>query len=209
VDNQEENQIEPSGPGVDESVGQAEEPMASAEPDMPEAAGERRGFIKFFCAFIGTLISVVPFGAGIWAYLDPLAKREGGAGDGFIKVTTLDAIPTDGSPAKFAVVADKVDAWNRFTNVSIGAVYLRLVDGVPKALHTICPHLGCFVDYRQGKNDFFCPCHDSNFALDGTLKKGVSPRGMDSLEVELRNGSEVWVKFQRFKANASEKIAIG
>jgi len=51
--------------------------MASAEPDTPEAAGERRGFIKFFCAFIGTLISVVPFGAGIWAYLDPLAKREG------------------------------------------------------------------------------------------------------------------------------------
>ena len=80
--------------------------MASAEPDTPEAAGERRGFIKFFCAFIGTLISVVPFGAGIWAYLDPLAKREGGGGDGFIKVTTLDAIPTDGSPAKFAVVAD-------------------------------------------------------------------------------------------------------
>jgi len=27
--------------------------------------------------------------------------------------------------------------------------------------------------------------------------------------VKLRNGSEVWVKFQRFKANASEKIAIG
>ena len=77
-------------------------------------------------------------------------------------------------------MADKVDAWNRFTNVSIGAVYLRLVDGVPKALHTICPHLGCFVDYRQGKNDFFCPCHNSNFKLDGIA---TAPRGMPQIEV--------------------------
>ena len=96
-------------------------------------------------------------------------------GGGFIKVTTLDAIPADGTPAKFAVVADKVDAWNRFTNVSIGAVYLRLVDGVPKALHTICPHLGCFIDYRPGNNDFFCPCHNSNFKLDGVLCRGREP----------------------------------
>ena len=28
------------------------------------------------------------------------------------------------------------------------------------------------------------------------------------LEVELRNGSEVWVKFQRFKANTKEPIVI-
>jgi|TARA_B110000444_G_scaffold256425_1_gene292750 menaquinol-cytochrome c reductase iron-sulfur subunit len=207
VDNQEENQVEPSGPGVDESVDQAEEPMASAEPDTPEAVGERRGFIKFFCAFIGTLISLVPFGAGIWAYLHPLAKREGGGG--FIKVTTLDAIPTDGTPAKFAVVADKVDAWNRFTNVSIGAVYLRLVDGVPKALHTICPHLGCFIDYRPGNNDFFCPCHNSNFKLDGVLVAGgVSPRAMDPLQIDVRNKTEVWVKFQNFQPGHSHAVPI-
>ena len=71
MDNHEENQLEPSGSGFDESVGQVEEPMASAETDLPEAFEERRGFIKFFCAFIGTLISLMPFGAGIWAYLHP------------------------------------------------------------------------------------------------------------------------------------------
>ncbi len=112
------------------------------------------------------------------------------------------------SPAKFAVVADKVDAWNRFTNVSIGAVYLRLVDGVPKALHTICPHLGCFVDYRQGKNDFFCPCHNSNFKLDGSLAEGVSPRAMDVLKIDVRNEHEVWVKFQNFQPGHSHKVPV-
>ena len=188
MEDQEENKIESPEPDVGESVGPAE---------------ERRGFIKFLCVFIGTLISVVPFGAGVWSYLNPLAKREGRGGDGFIKVTTLAAIPADGSPAKFSVVADKVDAWNRFTNVSIGAVYLRLVDGVPRALHTTCPHLGCFVDYRPGKKDFLCPCHNSNFKLDGSLAKGVSPRAMDVLQIEVRNKTEVWVKFQNFQPGHS------
>jgi menaquinol-cytochrome c reductase iron-sulfur subunit len=209
VENQEENQVESSGAGVGDSVGQAEEPVTSPEPETSESSGERRGFIKFLCAFIGTLISVVPFGAGMWSYLNPLAKRDSGDGDdGFIKVTTIDAIPADGTPAKFAVVADKVDAWNRFTDVSIGAVYLRLVDGVPKALHTICPHLGCFVDYRQGKNDFFCPCHNSNFKLDGSLAEGVSPRAMDALQIEVRNKTEVWVKFQNFQPGHSHAVSI-
>jgi hypothetical protein len=31
---------------------------------------------------------------------------------------------------------------------------------------------------------------------------------MDTLDVELRNTTEVWVKFQRFKANSKNKIAI-
>jgi len=122
VENQEENQVELSESATADTQGD----------EIGEPVQERRGFIKFLCAFIGTLISVMPFGAGVWAYLDPLAKREDDDGDGFIKVTTLDAIPADGSPAKFSVVADKVDAWNRFTNVSIGAVYLRLVDGCPR-----------------------------------------------------------------------------
>ena len=72
----------------------------------------------------------------------------------------------------------------------------------------MCPHLGCFVDYRKNEQDFFCPCHDSQFSLDGELAKGVSPRGMDTLEVDIRNGSEVWVKFRRFKSNTKEKSAL-
>ena len=76
------------------------------------------------------------------------------------------------------------------------------------AFNTVCPHLGCFVDYRTDERDFFCPCHDSNFDLKGDMKKGVSPRGMDTLQVEIREESEIWVKFQHFKANTKDKVAI-
>ncbi|MDP6794091.1 MAG: Rieske (2Fe-2S) protein [Verrucomicrobiota bacterium] len=194
-----DTQQEESG-GPDDAVKQNEN---------EEPVQERRGFIKFLCVLLGSLISLVPFGAGLRSYFDPLARRnKGGGGDGFVRVTSLDAIPADGTPAKFAVVADKVDAWNRFQNVSVGAVYLRLVNGEPEALHTVCPHLGCFVDYRPGNGDFFCPCHNSNFNLNGVRVKGVSPRAMDVLKIEVRNETEVWVKFQNFQPGHSHPVPV-
>ncbi len=170
--------------------------------------GERRGFVKFLCVLIGGIVSAVPFGAGIWAYLNPLTREKEGGGDGFVKITSLDAIPADGTPAKFSVIADKEDAWNKFKNISVGAIYLRKEAGKVKALHTVCPHLGCFIDYRSSKNDFFCPCHNSNFKLDGSIVSGVSPRPMDPLKIEIRNKVEVWVKFQNFQPGHDHPIPL-
>ena len=157
--NQPDSPAVPEQPAADGSLGQAEPqpapeapagelaPVACRIPEVeapiePEPVEERRGFIKFLCVAIGGLVSALPFGAGIWAYLNPLTREKSSSGDGFIRVTTLDAIPANGIPAKFSVIADKEDAWNKFKGISIGAVYLRKVDGKVKALHTVCPHLG-------------------------------------------------------------------
>ena len=47
------------------------------------------------------------------------------------------------------------------------------------------------------------------FDLDGrrTNEKSMSPRDMDTLEVEIRNQNEVWVKFQHFQKGIPAKIA--
>ena len=186
------------------------------ESQNQEDQPDRRGFIKGASCAIGAAIGVVPMAAGVRMALDPLSRRGIAVDAEFIRLAEVSDLEA-GVPRKFAIVEDKRDKWSRYKDVPVGAVYLLLQkieegkSGEPKviAYNTVCPHLGCFVDYRSRQQDYFCPCHDSNFALDGTLKKGVSPRGMDTLEVEIRKGSEVWVKFQRFKANASEKIAIG
>ena len=186
------------------------------ESQNQEDQPDRRGFIKGASCAIGAAIGVVPMAAGVRMALDPLSRKGIAADAEFVRLAEVSDLEA-GVPRKFAIVEDKRDKWSRYKDVPVGAVYLLLQkieeskSGEPKviAYNTVCPHLGCFVDYRPKQQDYFCPCHDSNFALDGTLKKGVSPRGMDTLEVEIRNGSEVWVKFQRFKANASEKIAIG
>lgn len=200
---------EDSSSSIDCHLSEAEAPTQSEENVATEDnQGERRGFIKFLCIVIGGIVSAVPFGAGIWAYINPLTREKGVDGDGFLKITSLDAIPDDGTPAKFSVIADKEDAWNKFKNISVGAIYLRKEAGKVKALHTVCPHLGCFIDYRSSKSDFFCPCHNSNFKLDGSIVSGVSPRPMDPLKIEIRNKVEVWVKFQNFQPGHDHPIPL-
>ena len=77
------------------------------------------------------------------------------------------------------------------------------------AFSSICPHLGCFVDFREKEDDFYCPCHNSKFKLTGKPMNDTPPRRMDELEIDtdtLRDTGEVWVKYERFKTNTSEKL---
>ena len=46
--------------------------------------------------------------------------------------------------------------------------------------------------------------------LDGSLASASSPspRALDTLEAEVRNGSEVWGTFQNFEAGKAKKIPL-
>jgi len=180
----------------------------SNSPDTPNP--NRREFCKKASAVVlGGLSAGVPVAAGFRVLLDPLSRAS--SDSGMVRVATLDALPADGVPRQFTIHSDRSDAWNHYTNVPIGAVYLRrLGDDQVEALQATCPHAGCFVDYVPGRNGFFCPCHNSSFALDGRLAdaKSPSPRAMDTLAVEIRNEREVWVKFQNFHAGRAEKVPV-
>ena len=170
---------------------------------------DRRNFFKEgLAAVIGGLVAIVPGLAGLAVWLDPLRRKaEGGAK---LRVARLAAIPEDGTPVKFSVIADKSDAWNKFSQIPIGAVYLRRKSPtVVEALNVICPHAGCFVTYQKDKKDYLCPFHDSRFAIDGTISSpsSPSPRGLDTMDVEVVEG-EVWVKFQNYQAGRKDKVPV-
>ena len=176
----------------------------------------RRGFLThFLAAAIGGLVGVVPLVSGLLFFVDPLMrKRKGAAGDGFIKLPiSLDALTINGEPQLCKISMDRVDAWNTFRNQPVGAVFLRRVDkDKVVAFNQRCPHLGCAVDYQPGSQPgsqfYYCPCHKSEFTLDGGKKNVIPPRGLDSLDVEIRDGTEVWVKFQNFRATTPAKIPV-
>jgi menaquinol-cytochrome c reductase iron-sulfur subunit len=174
------------------------------------AQPDRRDFLtKAGAIVIGGGLALVAPVAGMVVFLDPLRRKsEAGAA---VLVGSLDALPTDGTPRQFPVKATRVDAWNTTPNVPIGAVYLqRLKDGGVRALNVACPHAGCFVDFRPTEDGYHCPCHNSSFALDGQIKdpSSPSPRGLDELPAEIRNGNEIWVKFENFRPGVKEKIAV-
>ncbi len=186
----------------------------------------RRGFlVQLTAATIGTIVGLVPTLTGLLFFLDPLlrkrqtlkaAGRDGAPSgvikdaDGFIKMAiTVDALPDDGTPQSFTVYDDKVDAWNMFLNHPIGTVWLRKREnGEVVALNTICPHLGCSVEYSPPDKDFYCPCHLSAFELSGEKKNPIPPRGMDTLKLKPDTGNEIWIKYETFRGTVTEKIPV-
>jgi quinol---cytochrome c reductase iron-sulfur subunit, bacillus type len=191
-----------------------------AEPQR----GDRRSFLTAGAALvIGGIVAVFPFAAGLGVLFDPLLRKRKGAGAAggdqaikFVRVGPLDVLPADGAPHQFALTDDVVDAWTRSPAQRVGTAFLTRTDGAngPKvtALSSVCPHLGCAVDFNQKAGDFECPCHASAFAKDGARLFGPSLRGLDPLEVKLvKNGdeTEIWVENARFRTGVAERILVG
>ena len=174
---------------------------------------ERRNFLVRASALaIGGFVGLFPAAAGLAVFLDPL-RRKSQAGN-FVKVADVADLPADGVPRPFMVRMDRNDVWNFYPNEPVGAVYLRRASEgeKPQAVSATCPHLGCFVDYESSQSCFRCPCHDSSFEQDGKRilppppKVCPAARDLDELEVEVRNGGEVWVKYEKFRSAIPEKI---
>jgi len=177
-----------------------------------EAAGSRRNFLtRAMACLLGGITGIVPVLTGLFFFADPLRSRrkqaEGNSDDEFLKVASVDELLV-GKPRRVVVVNDRTDAWNLYRQDTIGVVFLlRTADGQVSALNANCPHLGCQVSFKSDDQLYRCPCHDSSFATDGEIANDTSPspRGLDPLDTEVRDGSEVWVKFQNFVAGTAER----
>ncbi|MCA9071739.1 MAG: Rieske (2Fe-2S) protein, partial [Planctomycetaceae bacterium] len=138
---------------------------------------------------------------------------------GFTKVpVTMEQLKAAGKPIQVPIIASKVDKWNRYPDQPIGSAYVQLADDgeTIQAFNVTCPHIGCAVEYRspegETKAEYFCPCHNSAFELDGEKKNKIPPRGLDSLEVKVaknENGEEeIWVEYKEFRATLAEKVPV-
>lgn len=149
----------------------------------------RRSFVAVAAALVtGAVAVLTPIGVGLASFLSPLRRKS--VASPAVRIALLEQVPDDGVPRSFPVLADRVDAWNRYPAQRVGAVYLVRHAGeeAPVAFTAKCPHAGCFIGFTPGDDTFKCPCHTSAFKLDGTRVRGdaeVSPRDMDELIVEL------------------------
>jgi Rieske Fe-S protein len=158
----------------------------------------------------GLAALMAPLASGIGFILSPILRRNrGNSRDDFVPLAiSPDALPADGTPVRVSVLADRQDAWNHYPVERIGAVWLRrATDGSIQAFSTICPHLGCAVDFRGPSRDFFCPCHTSTFDLEGRRLNRIPPRDMDTLEVRI-DQQRIHVRYLRFRAGTPEKVRV-
>jgi Rieske Fe-S protein len=173
---------------------------------MPDAEPNRRWFFNVVAnlvlALLGLLIGIPVIGY----FLAPL-RRKSGAGVNFTDAGPLADLPVGEWRLRTLEIVQE-DGWKK-SRVKHGIWVRRLGQGGQDVavLSSLCPHLGCPVNWQQDQARFHCPCHGGVFASDGLRIQGPPPRGMDPLEFEVRAG-HLWVRWQDFKIGASTRTPV-
>ncbi len=185
---------------------------------------ERRTFLKRVTGALGALFGLLLGVPGVAYLIDPRNRRA--AERGFRRVARLSELPEpteDGVPVPHQVVirATRRDAWTLHAEEVIGRVWLvRDAENGVTAFTTICPHLGCSVNFDAAEHRFKCPCHNGTFEVTGErvaqLEGGAAnpaPRGMDSLRVQTAPVPDnedddlfIEVKYENFRQGRHEKV---
>jgi Rieske Fe-S protein len=169
----------------------------------------RRAFLTMLTAGLGAVAGALAIIPGLAFLASPLRRATiRGAGQPLRVATEGEVKP--GKPLRVTAVGQRDDAWLHLDRVTLGSCWLvRPNDVAPvKAFSTVCPHLGCGVDWNEKTGKFDCPCHASSFDTDGRCLGGPSPRGLDELEVHA-DGRDLLVRYQRFRTGTAKKEPLG
>lgn len=150
---------------------------------MAEDTLSRRTFAahSIKAALSGSLLTLVLQGCGSGAEdtaTGPLPPS--GASDSTL---TLDLADPQYAALKTAGGAVKVAAKGR-----LPLIVIQASAGTYLAFSSQCPHEGCEVNLPNSRGVLICPCHGSQFDLQGKKLQGPTPRGLVSFAVSLQEG---------------------
>jgi menaquinol-cytochrome c reductase iron-sulfur subunit len=147
-----------------------------------DAAGRRR-FLTRAIQGLGALITAA-LALPAAAYLLTPGRR--GAAGAWVEAARLDDLPLR-VPEEIVFRRTRVDGW-KIVNEKSTAWVVRLNENEVAAYNPQCTHLGCAYHFNAGIGEFVCPCHTSNFSLEGQVLTGPAPRALDRYEVRIDAG---------------------
>lgn len=137
--------------------------------DLGTAGVTRREFLNYaWLSALGILLGEL---AGVGYFFASPRFRAGEFGGEFVLGRAGDVFP---SPGGDPISVPKGKFW-----------LVRTRENQVVALYRVCTHLGCLFNWRPEQYKFICPCHGSQFQLDGTYIRGPAPRSADRFVVRL------------------------
>lgn len=61
---------------------------------------------------------------------------------------------------------------------------MRSQEGIV-AMSMVCTHLACTVQWQEGKQEFYCPCHQGKFDRNGEVISGPPPVPLERVPVKV------------------------
>ncbi len=166
----------------------------------------RRSFVSVLTSLIGAVIAAILAVPAVGYVLSPFRRSKGSEGEaGF-----LDAGPwadlTEGEPRLVVVEMTHQDGWMK-SRVRHSIWVRKTGADTAVVLSPICPHLGCPVNWSLERGEYACPCHASFFDEAGDVLSGPSPRGLDPLAYEIRDG-RLWIRWVDFRQGTADREAV-
>jgi len=169
----------------------------------------RRRFLGFLSTSLFTVIGLCLALPGL-AYFGAPMRRKSATGEfrsDFVDAGPLVDLPVGQWQLRTVELAGQ-DGWEK--TILRYAVWIHRESESADAitvLSSICPHLGCPVQWQAARAQFVCPCHHGTFDARGRTLAGPPPRGMDPLPFEIRSG-RLWVLWNEFKTGSAERIPV-
>jgi menaquinol-cytochrome c reductase iron-sulfur subunit len=159
----------------------------SSEATAGEQKPSRRGFGYAVIYGLGALIgAALAIPAALYLFLPPKTGKQ----QSWVEAGDLSQLPP-GAPEEMTFRRIHTDGWKIYSEKGTAWV-VKTADGKVLAFSPTCTHLGCAYHWDAGKSEFLCPCHGSEFSIDGKVLSGPAPRPLDRFEIKIEN-ARLWL----------------
>lgn len=114
------------------------------------------------------------------------------------ETSATDSTPPRADGFQEVGTVEQLDRTGKIMNKKFAAgpmLIIRNPDAVDEilAVNPMCTHQGCTVEWEVDKQRFYCPCHSSEFAPNGTAIKAPAREPLKTYEAKIE-GNKVIVK---------------
>lgn len=149
---------------------------------MTSTGSTRRVFHLAVIYVLGAMIALaMAIPTAIYLLIPPRARKQSGwidAGD----ISQL----KPGEPVELIFEQDRLDGW-KLESEKRTAWVVKEANNQIVAFGPQCTHLACAYHWEGDAGKFICPCHGSEFSIEGKVLAGPAPRPLDRYLTKVEN----------------------
>jgi Rieske Fe-S protein len=157
--------------------------QTTLQTEGAQASGQtRRTFYLAAIYALGGVISIaLAIPTAIYLLVAPRAPKSAG----WIDLGDISEL-TPGAPVELSAEQSRIDGWRTETEKKIAWV-VKTPDNKVLAFGPQCTHLACAYHWEMSSGKFVCPCHGSEFSIDGKVLMGPAARPLDQYQTKIEN----------------------
>jgi menaquinol-cytochrome c reductase iron-sulfur subunit len=167
---------------------QEEQRMEKNSESAPEKSAPNRRVFGYAVIYgLGALIgAAMAIPAALYIFLPPKTRKP----QAWTEAGDMSQLQP-GTPQEMTFRRTHIDGWKIYSEKGTAWV-VKSPEGKVLAFAPACTHLGCAYHWDAAKSGFLCPCHGSEFGIDGKVLAGPAPRPLDRFEVKVEN-ARLWL----------------